>query len=160
MKPRFSILALMGVTAYVAVVVAAINTPTNQVVNAMAFYCWLAATIALAVLGAQSTSAVTVFARGCLFTSLIYFVVGWSGIDFLLPGPEMPNQYLSEWLSDRAKGMTPPAGSSKHQHEFYASEYIWRHMLHNCSLAFGLVGGCLALWRYRVLERRAKEPAQ
>jgi len=138
-------------------VVAAINTPTNQVVNAIAFYSWVGVMVILAALAAQVTSALTVFARGCLFTSLIYFVVGWSGINFLLPGPEMPNQYLSERLIERAELMTPPAGSSRHLQEFYAGHYIWRHVLHNCSLAFGLFGGSLALWRYRVQERRANQ---
>lgn len=153
MKPRYSLPTLFGATAYVAIVVAAVSMPGNQFINAIAFYCWIAVTIGIAVEASQAASPRSVFARGWLLTCFLYLILAVATKDYLWPGPQLPSRYLTVWLESRFVA-APSSSAYEALVEFRAQEYIWRHAMQNCALLFGLLGGYLALRRYQSLQRQ------
>ncbi|MDZ4780127.1 MAG: hypothetical protein SGJ19_07745 [Planctomycetia bacterium] len=157
MKPRFSILALLGVTAYLAVAAAGLIYPLS-IWNTLSFCLWIAVLAALAIEGANSNSGGSTFARGMLATCLIYVAVAtlYEGRD-----------YVDERFLDSEKRAMPHyaillmSPEPRWEYEDYGelNLKLYRCGVANASFNFGLLGGSLALWRYRVLQRRPKEQA-
>ncbi|MDZ4780125.1 MAG: hypothetical protein SGJ19_07735 [Planctomycetia bacterium] len=139
MKPRFSILTLLGVTAYVAINAAAFQ---SLAVCAVARWLWWGLMFLVLIVATGRTSGRTVFARGLLLSVLFAFTAITYHNAHLWP--------LLNWLENLTNTL---AGTS-------ADEDVYFLVITNATLAFGLVGGALSLWRYRVLERREKEGAE
>ena len=63
--------------------------------------------------------------------------------------PKMPHEFVFDVM---ARKMSPAT------REFFVHETAYRRWaLANTSLAISVLGGCLALWRYRRMERRQKK---
>lgn len=138
MKPRFSILTLLGITAYVAVNVAAFARPTTIWIS-IAFWIAFVVIVALLVAASGRTSNQSVFARGMLLGVLVYDVLRrWE------PG----SWFGWEWSYFRV---------DSHSELFEVMANRQTLAMQSSQLAFGLLGGCLALWRYRRNERREKQ---
>lgn len=146
MKPRFSILTLLGATAYVSVIAAAVVQPTSWIRYAP-FWVGTILLIWLLPIAAGSTTAKSVFVRGVFLGLLLFQVMrevepifGDDAYQFFNWHPTSYDTY----------------GWEEHNiNAFYNAGRV----VHQCFLSIaGAVGGCLALWRYRVLERREKKP--
>ncbi len=138
MKPRFSILTLLGVTAYVAMNAAAHAQPLTYLPYG-AYYLAVAMLVHLIVIAAGPTTERSVFARGLLLAvALTNAIQFWEPEELLLYG-----RGASTFT------YTPDTVQSKDTRQALVSQ--------NTHLVFGIVCGSLALWRYRRLERRAKE---
>jgi hypothetical protein len=145
MKPRFSILTLLGITAYVAVNAAAIASPLSGLVL-LVLVLWTGIVCAVASVAAQSNSSTAVAARGTFFGVLTYFVAAWVDETWYTSDYRLPHFYVGEVLSDNvARSHYGVIG------EMYRLAFL------NVSLIFGLLGGSLALWHYRRQERRANQ---
>ncbi len=161
MKPRFSILTLLGITAYVAVNVAALQRPGTGWSN-VAFFMWLAILVIAAIHAAQESSGITVFARGMVLVTLVYGAATFVYRMVHFDQPPLPHVYVagviqrltseSPYPKDRFWFDPFAVGTSNLQ--------VYLVAFQNVSLALGLLGGSLALWRYRVLERRAAKESQ
>ncbi len=136
MKPKFSILTLLVITAYVAVNAAAFR---SELMLYVAQCQWHAIVFALIVVAAGRTTPQTVFARGCLLTFLLTF-----GALIIEAFPVVTMLVVA--ITDSLKETGGPG-----PYQVTAASF---------SLVFGLLGGCIALWRFRVLERRATEKVQ
>ncbi len=157
MKPRFSILTLLGITLWAAVTLAAWTDPLSE--WPFAVLCtWCVILVTIATVAAQSVSSQTVFARGMLFATFVYGMATWAEEEWLTREHRLPHFSLGELVS----GATPPIPAVSRPLSIF-DEFPWGTgesllvAFCNVSLAFGLLGGCLALWRYRVLERREQQ---
>ncbi len=139
MKPRFSILTLLGVTAYVAINAAAFQ---SLAVCAVARWLWWGLIFLVLIVATGRTSGRTVFARGLFLSVLLAYDSLTYHHAHLYP--------LLEWLEVVTNTL---AGKS-------ADEDVYFLVIQNTASAFGLVGGALSLWLYRVNERRAKEEVE
>ncbi|MDZ4780329.1 MAG: hypothetical protein SGJ19_08760 [Planctomycetia bacterium] len=137
MKPRFSILTLLGITAYLALVIAGL---LSEVWNVVAIAVWAIGTLLLFAVVTGQASGQVQFARG--------FVAGltWSGITFLFTV-----KLWQRWLYDAANALRESFNTTLNISE------LETHILQLIATAIGLVFGTLACWRYRVLERRANQ---
>lgn len=138
MKPRFSILALLGVTAYVAVLFAGFLQPVWITVSQWMIYVVNAAFIIVAAGKASSSS---VFARGMILAIGVFAGQIYSGT----PLAQMLTPvffYIEHYY---------PRGSEEQAHLY--GVIAWQFYF-----VIGAAVGCLALWRYRVLERRQNTP--
>lgn len=77
MKPRFSILTLLGVTAYIAVNLFAMTSPVRWRAEAC-FYVWLATLAGMAVGASQPVNTRVAFFRGFLYFAAIYTMGAFS----------------------------------------------------------------------------------
>lgn len=151
MKPRFSILTLLGITAYVAVNVAALQKPDSGW-TIIVFYTWLAILAFASINAAQPSSPAAVFSRGFVFVALVYGASTFVYRMVTLGQPPLPHIYLTDFIHSLMTG----DGRGPRFDPFAASPALALYLVpfHNVSLIFGLFGGSLALWRYRRLERR------
>ena len=155
MKPRFTILTLLGVTAYVAVNIAGISNPLSNWFQAavLAFYVTM---IYLTVRSMEPATNVHVkIARVILACSFLYYYIGTSRggaphewlAELLLSLRDVSADPLYEELNGRLIEL-PPRDDSEMR--------VRRLVYFNTTLVAGIAGGAIALWRYRVLERREK----
>ncbi len=157
MKPRFSILTLLGVTAYVALNAAVAVRPTSAW-SAILFYAWLIIMLKQCLNAASDTSSNAVFARATLCGTIVYTVAALveSYASVVQPGDlSLPHNAiywivlsLTEDDADSLMKVIPQR----------VGYFQW--ILLNSGLACGLFVGSLALWRYRRLERRDSIPPQ
>lgn len=161
MKPRFSILALMGIMAYVAVHIAGLTFPLSWW-NSISFYLWVLLVAWASIEAFSSKSKRSAFAGGLLMATLSYCAAASfegelsAGLYGNNSGPhiKMPHDHL-EHLLDQSMDQTIAIGLPPVK-ELLRKEAIHRSAVVLSSIALGLLGGCLALWRYRRLERREK----
>ncbi|MDZ4780126.1 MAG: hypothetical protein SGJ19_07740 [Planctomycetia bacterium] len=161
MKPRFTLLTLLGVIAWVAVNAAALRINGDAWSN-VAFFIWLAILVVAAIYAAQDSSGITVFARGMVLVTLVYGAATFVYRMVHFDQPPLPHVYVagaiqsltSEWPYPNDRFWFDPFAAGTGNLRIYLVAF------QNVSLAFGLLGGSLALWRYRLLERRAKEKAE
>jgi hypothetical protein len=152
MRPRFSLFTLLAVTAYLAVALAGLMFP-QSVWNAMIVHGWALLVAWMGIIAFSERSAKSAFAGAFVVTVLAYAAA--SIFDPLTPllalsaesRPRMPHELVFRWL---ARQMSPAT------REFWDHETAYRRWaLANCSLACGVLGGCLAAWRYRRIEKHA-----
>ncbi|MDZ4783984.1 MAG: hypothetical protein SGJ19_27365 [Planctomycetia bacterium] len=164
MKPKFSILTLLGITAYVAVNSSAFLYPMSAWVPA-AFWLSVAIMAGWAVVAAQLTTPRTVFARGALLFSLIYAtsVIRTDGENGIV---KMPHDYMLDALNwfhgdILAEGMADYGSTSEGVPSFYYARVKRSNLTsvarYEVALMAGVVGGSLALWHYQRKERRANQ---
>jgi hypothetical protein len=133
MKLRYSILSLLALMAYVALNAAAIH---NLQVCAIARWLWWGLMFLTVFEASGRTSGRSVFARGVLFSALL----AWSALVF-----HQAHLYSTlQWIET---GVNALAGGA-------ADEDVHHLAIEQAVLAFGLLGGVLSLWRYRILEQR------
>ncbi len=143
MKPRFSILTLLGVTAYIAVNLFAMTSPVRWRAEAC-FYVWLATLAGMAVGASQPVNTRVAFFRGFLYFAAIYTMGAFSFEGAL---PHAPIAELIERVSNHRK-LDP-----------YGPDWaLTKLVFQNCVFASGLLGGSLAFWIYRRQERKAAKP--
>ncbi len=153
MKPRFTILTLLGVTALVAVAARGVADPATPW-STVLLYAWLLVMVVLGVEASASRPPRSTFAAGTLLGTLTYIGLVVISVD-------------DQSLIDREHFVLP--------HHFVhlvfdlrTTEAVWaewddvglawhRAALAITSLAFGLLGGTLALWRHHRLERREQQ---
>jgi len=182
MKPRFSMLTLLAATAYLALVFAGLKEPLGwwRSAGTMAWLLVLAYLIAMAMDARHRPSAI--FGRSAVGCILAYGLLTWLPIPLAAgmeapryvpfrTAPEridvLPHQWFALWWADESAAnpsrLTAPLQTP------YTSQMqavsVWQLpqtkaveviAALNCSLAFGLFGGSLALWRCRALEQRRK----
>jgi hypothetical protein len=149
MKPRFSILSLLGVTAYIATVAAAIAYPdsiwwlVNLGLLLVIMIWWLAEAI-------DGRGVQSVFAGWLIASALIYFIV--AAFDASSVGnsrrPSGPRLPLPHRLLEQLAEPVATIGGPK------AHPVVEAVAIANTSLACGLLGGAFFAWRYRVRERQ------
>ncbi len=169
MKFRFSILTLLALTAWTAVCFAAFRAQMSGWM-VVVYLLWFAILAAVAVTAAQRTSPQAVFARGVFLFTLLYNATLWTHDGYFMKETRqwpMPHLLVAkvvldmDTLSPYAVVISPPGTSG---FNFISGEEIDRRAnvsqlaFCNVSLAFGLLGGCLALWQYR--RREPREPAR
>jgi len=156
MKPRFSILTVLAFTFWVALTCAACVAPTSDWSFAV-YGSWCLVLLALVVLAAQRDSYRTAFFRGWLFATIVYAVAMASEVPWQSVELRMPHDYLAQRLQRPIQPPSPDWSATFADIVPWSDLQLQNVAFCNVSLAFGLLGGCLAPWRYRVLERRAKQ---
>ncbi len=134
MKPRFSILTLLGITAYVALNVAAFRSRLTCNIAQCVWWVLVFYTLIVAV---GRTTTRTVFARAFLASMLIAF--GAIAFEFW--------PFVIELIADIAETLAEPDPTMGKSFLFAC----------NVCLGFGLLCGSLAIWNYRRQERRANQ---
>src|SRR5262245_45479957 len=134
MKLSFSILTLLGLTALIAITTAGFTDPAWTWVARVA---WSLITLVAFVLAVGRPTNLVIFLRGFLagciwFLMIVYF-------NFF---------YVERWLVGFLEGR---------QIEGWWVQSLAVHAVQTAGTIVGLLTGSLALWRYRVLERRAKQ---
>jgi hypothetical protein len=149
-KPRFSILAILGLTAYVAVAAYALSQQTIASA-ALQLYAWFAVVLWIGITAFAGSPAARAFAGAFTVACLAYVaiaIVGGRGMSLLdTPDEWMPHIWLRTAIVEKF-------GLSQRGPVAYHTFYPWT--VTNTSLIVGLVGGVLGRWRYRVLEGREK----
>jgi hypothetical protein len=102
MKPRFSILTLLGITGYVATVAAGIVEPLSHW-SSVAIYAWMAILFWSAIEAMCSKSLRSAFAGGFFAANLIYAVSADNVLDHR--HPNRINLHASQLLGDIAMGI-------------------------------------------------------
>ncbi len=183
MNLRFSMLTLLAAMAYIALVFAGLKEPLGWWRSAatLAWLLVLAYLIAMAMDARHRPSAI--FGRTAVGCILAYGLLTWLPIP-LSAGMESPNymqfkrapervdalphHWLAHWWANESAAnpsrLTVPL-QTQYTYQVQAVS-VWQLpqtkaveliAALNCSLAFGLIGGGLALWRYRAQERREKK---
>lgn len=156
MIPRFSIRVVLCVTAFVAITLAAFLYPLSAWVP-IAFLSSVGVIGRWAVVAAQQTTEQAVFARGAAVLSVLYLGCALGG-DFDYGAWRMPHHYLV----DAYMQLFPDAEADEelmrgYDDRFELVKFKSRHLYGMArgvtAVVFGLVGGSLALWRYRVSDR-------
>ncbi len=125
MKPRFSILTLLGGTAYASISLVGFNSP-------LVFSLIWMLTILIAVgVSTGATCGRVVAARAFLVGASVALIVSFSCVQVI----------------DYHESFSPMRGEKRHG----ALNYL---AIVNSQLAFGMLCGCVALWAHRRLERR------
>lgn len=140
MKPRFTVLTLLGLTAYVATLIAAVYMPHSPGRHAWTL-AWLVSVAWLVALAFNPTDATRfVFGRSALVCGACYLV-----IPLVVPGINyggLPDTWITSWLTGQSSG----------------TYLIVAPVIQlTASLLFGLCGGWFALRIYGRMERRAKQ---
>lgn len=152
MKPRFSILTLLGVTLWAAMSFAALKYPSS----AWSFAVVCAFGVVLLAASVAAAQPRSVFSRGFLFAAIAYSSVSLANEALWdIPGGRLPHHFFAQIVT----GELPPGtavGSEEHFDFVFRENQSLRVGFCNASLAVGFVGDSLALWRYRVLERQTK----
>ncbi len=128
MKAKFSILTLLGTVAI-----------TPWLVLMWGEFGWYALMVVVAVLACLPRSSVSYFARGMLFACVVCQV---------LIGTETDNV-----VSSLLRRIT----YNRRYDNYLVIEHRLTIIVHVLQLTIGVAVGLLALWRYRVLERRANQ---
>jgi membrane associated rhomboid family serine protease len=140
MKPQFSILALLVITAYAAINVAAFR---SLGFSAAARWLWWGIVFLALIESTGRTAARTVFARGlCLSVLFAFAAISYNHAHLY------PLLLLLEQTTDAISGTQ-------------ADEDVHHFAIELAAHLFGLIGGALAVWRFRRLERygnRESEP--
>jgi hypothetical protein len=134
MYPRFSITALLWLTAYAALTIAGFLDPLSFW-SRVQFYFWCAVVLRFAVNAATPAGPQSTFARGFVLFVLLYFAASY----LEHPGnqvPMLPHNMILRWVND---------GYLHGNYEAYIN--CRRSLLVTITLAFGAVGGTLARWQ-------------
>ncbi|MDZ4783191.1 MAG: hypothetical protein SGJ19_23335 [Planctomycetia bacterium] len=136
MKPKFSILTLLGITAYVAVAIAGVVSPVGHYVG---LGLWAVGTLMVFVVATGVASDRVIFSRG--------FVAGstW-GLLMLMLNLTWESHFY-EAAEALRRMLTSPIDSRT----------IELNLMQFSVTCIGLLTGYLALWHYRWQERRAKK---
>jgi hypothetical protein len=162
MKPRFSILTLLGVTAYVGLSIAAIRDPLS-IWSSISFLAWFGVVTFIGIYALIEKGPRAAYFGGMFVTILAYSVAAsveanvgendWGSR--LIDQIAMPHNWLHEYIGNTKDPEFMLSRKDVLDHLTYRVARRWS--VTQCSLVFGMIGGCLAFWRYRVLERREKE---
>lgn len=142
MKPRFSILGLLGITAYVAITLAGIAQPRSYWPEA-AFYFSVLGLVYLVTVACGPTGRFAVFARGMVLGFMLFPIVRQLEPVYF----DSNRLLLLNWYWSFRKTNKALDGMDTLAEQFNQT-------------VFGLICGLLALWRYRVLQRREKEQSE
>jgi hypothetical protein len=157
---KFSILALLVVIGYVAILFAAVAQPLSRW-QAVSVFCWL---LIVAYLGSLAfdrfNAGKAIFGRAsCVFGAFYLLMSFWQDND-RTTWNVLPHQQLVRWWSEiqreemRAQNLAPGAfGNVEINLGMIRQETINPLAILNCALAFGLLVACLALWRHRRNEK-------
>lgn len=137
MKPRFSILTLLGITAYVAISFAGVLSKTWFFI---ASGVWSIAMLALFALAIRERSAQVIFARGFVCGGMLFVLLFIGNLDFA--------EELLRFIRNIVDDSTNVAINSR------ATESL---IIQSVATLLGTAIGTTALWRYRVLERREQQ---
>ena len=141
MKPRFSILTLLGTTAYIAVNVAAYAQPLGYWPFA-AYILTIVLLLSLVAFAVAPGGTRSAFARGTLLAAMLL-----AHVQFFMPSKEMPYTLLATTTIDFND---PNRMQAEYNRDVLVSLNVY--------FALSVVGGCLTVWRHLAIERRAKEP--
>lgn len=161
MQPRFSILTLLGITAYAGLSIAAIREPLS-IWSSISFLVWFGVVTFIGVYDLIEKGSRAAFASGMIVTVLSYSAAAaveanvgendWGSR--LIDQIAMPHNWLHDYIGN-AKDPEFML-SKKDVLDRLNYRVVRRWSVTQCSLAFGAIGGFLALWRYRVLAQREK----
>jgi hypothetical protein len=144
MKPRFSILTLLGITAYVAVNIVALLDAESPF-GYCRVYLWLFVMLWLCI-PVPGKEGATLFRRTSVFAALVYMVLAscdyWVLDDEETPVP-LPHNVLARLLLELI-----PGGDWT---------YLDLTLMPNVALCLGMIVGGIALWRYRIQQQRANQ---
>lgn len=152
MRPHFSILGLLAVTAYIALAVGGLRSPLS-LAGSIALYGWLALMFTLSVSASGASSRRSAFARAALAASIAYIAASHfqrspdypqRGVVFELPHRLI---YLIEF-DDRPPFRQFPFNVRVTEGKLDVSIYRERVATAHGSLLFGLLAGCIATWRF------------
>ncbi len=157
MKPRFSILGLLALTAYIAINVAAFLEPRTYLPH-VAFFLAFAILIVLVVLAARPSGGRSVFAKGMLLTILVFSMM--RELEPVIPdtaaGAYLQFEYIYLFENPLDERSTLP----NFDRAIATSNRVQICRL-NTHFVVGVCGGLLALWRFRAYEQRRRgEPAE
>ncbi len=148
MKPRFSIIDLLSLTAWVGITIAALATLSPSWTYGV-LWTWVGVLVWNGANAAQPSAARTVFASGLLYATLIYSAASAATARYgILPGVvQMPHTLLAEAIVGPMPSTEGSLATTEYLDRIITDEYVVIILFANTSLAFGLIGGCLALWR-------------
>jgi hypothetical protein len=147
MKPRFTILTLLGVTAYVAINTAAFLNPV-PILSYLQFALAVTLVLAATVEAAGPSSARAVFCRGFVAATVLYGVFQLWEPSFYQAGRGALTFWVDITMFSEHTLMT--------EADMLAASRQSTIVGVNVFMTAGLAIGFLALWRYRALERREK----
>lgn len=152
MKPRFSILMLLGVTAYAGLTAGAFTRPLS-ILPYIHFAVVVVMMMGAVVIACGRPSHSSVFCRGFVLLTILSFL-----FRFWKPN-DVESVYCLNSLSwNLYELMVGPSRSRQlSDDEVTTALRLGTILTMNVQLAFGVLGGTLALWRFRVLERREKK---
>lgn len=176
---KFSILTLLAATGYSAIVFAALAQPDSWWRHVFTVAWFFAIVYALALATDSANRRKSMFGRVVLGGTVAYLllIAVARSMPLSSQGTDLwPHQWLVNWLSDDALGQLrqvripapPRIGRTSPGIPIGTSGWDPADLIQRLArletvsamitaLAIGLLGGCLALWRYRVLERREKK---
>ncbi len=125
MKPRFSILTLLGITAYASIIFVGFNSPI------MFSLIWMLIILIAVGVSTGDTCGRVVAARGFLVGASVALIVSFPCLLAI----------------DYHESLSPMRGEKRHGTLSYLA-------IVNSQLAFGMLCGCVALGAHRRLERR------
>ena len=155
MKPRFSILTLLAITAYVAITAGGF---VNSLGNWIATGLWCISTFAMIPIAtAGKTGPLVVFARGFLlgcFWLVIVAIANYGSLEYVLavPGEYFDSRveeavYIGDGVRREIDASAQPVATIDLIHLFLQTVFT----------VIGSVSGLLAVWYYRRQERRAHQ---
>ncbi len=157
MKLQFSILWLLVLTTYLGVATAALMSPDLSAAGQANFYAWFGVLGYAALVGCGfEASRRTAFARGVAAFTILYMVATPTGTNLIMDSwADLPHDYVVRSII----GPEIPNGTVIVDEEAFLQQEFYRNGLTavaelNFSLLFGLLGGCLAAWRYGRQESR------
>lgn len=153
MKPRFSILMLLGITAFVGVSIAAFLQPLSIWIQ-VAFYAAAIVMLGVLVVACGRTSGQSVFCRGMICSVMMFTVFRmWEPVTPSISRTRLWDRPFTYYTGDSVVVSIPPSREWLDTANNHA-----RLAMQSVQFVFGILGGSLALWRYRVLERRTNAP--
>lgn len=154
---RFSILTLFGVTAYVAVAIMGIVEP-DSIWNSANVFIWILVLVSLAIKAFSSPLPQSRFAAATFTFTLIYCTAAVL-VNLEYRGGHSMQIRMPLFVEHLYYSIHPdPNYDDIRTSQFVVWNWtVLRWALCNTSLAAGLLGGCLTLWRFRVLELRSAD---
>jgi hypothetical protein len=161
MKPTFSILTVLGFTAYAGLAFASFRD-AYSVAGQLSVYAYLGMLAYAAIVAAseRATSPRGAFAGAFLGLAIAYSIVDVGPGQLLQGSPalDLPHSHIVDLIvgpEPTTQVMFGDDGGAMALRVLERQEVRYISSMH-FSVLFGLLGGCLALWRYRVQERWAK----
>lgn len=149
MRSQFSLFWVFLAVAFAAIAIAGFVQP-KSVWNNVNFYLWLAVLCYWGTAAAHEST----FARGALAWTIIYVCA--TKLEMFTPFRDdpalLPHSWLLEWTPQ------PPGiwiSIDVGYTDDDAESALNRSAIVNTSMLFGLIGGCLSVWRHRRWQRHS-----
>lgn len=161
LKIQFSILAIIGLTAYIALSIAAFMAPYS-VAGALTVYLFFGLLAYSAIIAASDASSFSgVFSRGFFACAVVYALAEQGQGEFLSDFDwfDLPHSYLVNIVAGREVGTTVVLEDDDAQMELLAFHRRDVRMLASIQFAsaFGLLGGSLSIARARRIQRQQSQ---